>query len=342
MPITETPPDSSTPPPAREEQPARISAGRYGELDHHELVRLLDTIEDERARGRFRESLYISMFVWIIVVWVLFYGPRYLWHAPQVKDPFSAIKEHELTQLQLPIQPKLAPTPASKPAPRPTVDNKTLERLKAMEPKIQPTPQPPAPAPAQTPPMTATNNPPNLPTPAPTPTPRPAAPLADAPSALRPNFNNSTSASNSIQNAINGAARDHSGGVGNIPGNRPGRGPLNLGGYEILSDTQGVDFTAYLRRLLGDVKRNWDPLIPPEAGPPLYKQGETWIRFSINPDGSIRDMHLDGSTHDEAINKSCWGSIISEGQFPPLPTQFHGPYFELRLHYLVNKGWTTE
>ena len=36
-------------------QPLRIRTGRFGELEEHELVRLLDTIEDERARARFRE-----------------------------------------------------------------------------------------------------------------------------------------------------------------------------------------------------------------------------------------------------------------------------------------------
>ena len=106
-----------------------------------------------------------------------------------------------------------------------------------------------------------------------------------------------------------------------------------------MSDTQNVDFNPYLRRILGDIKRNWDPLIPTEAEAPLYKQGESYIRFTILPDGTIKDasMHLDGSTHDEAINRSCWGSITSEGQFPPLPKDFHGPEFELRIHFLVNK-----
>ena len=34
--------------------PVRIRTNRYGELEEHELIRLLDTIEDERARARFR------------------------------------------------------------------------------------------------------------------------------------------------------------------------------------------------------------------------------------------------------------------------------------------------
>ena len=47
-------------------------------------------------------------------------------------------------------------------------------------------------------------------------------------------------------------------------------------------------------------------------------------QLSGNPlGGTIADMHLDGSSHDVAIDKSCWGSITREGQFPPLPRLFH-------------------
>ena len=44
-------------------------------------------------------------------------------------------------------------------------------------------------------------------------------------------------------------------------------------------------------------QRNWIPLIPEEARPPLNKQGETLIRFTILPDGRISPadgMNLDG------------------------------------------------
>ena len=109
------------------------------------------------------------------------------------------------------------------------------------------------------------------------------------------------------------------------------------GGVEVLSDMQGVNFDPYIRRLIADIYRNWLPLIPEECRPPLSKQGETLVRFTILPDGRIGAMHLDGSTHDDAINRAAWGSITSEGQFPPLPSQFHGPNLELRLHYYVNK-----
>jgi outer membrane biosynthesis protein TonB len=156
---------------------------------------------------------------------------------------------------------------------------------------------------------------------------------------MQPNFGRPTSPGDNIRNALNDAAHSRGGDTGSP---RPSRhsGPLNLGGVEVLSDTQNVDFNPYLRRILGDIKRNWDPLIPAEAQSPLFKQGESYIRFTILPDGTIKDasMHLDGSTHDEAINRSCWGAITSEGQFPPLPKDFHGPEFVLRIHFLVNRG----
>jgi outer membrane biosynthesis protein TonB len=159
--------------------------------------------------------------------------------------------------------------------------------------------------------------------------------VADAPTA-QPNAGRSPFASNSLpQNPGAGSRGQSSYSFANA-----GRsGPQKFGGVDILSDTQGVDFDPYLRRLLGDIKRNWEPLLPPEAGSPLFKQGETYIRFTILPDGSIKSasMHLDGSTHDVAIDKSCWNAITSEGQYPPLPKNFRGSEFELRIHFLTNK-----
>jgi outer membrane biosynthesis protein TonB len=323
-------------------QPVRIRTGRYGELDEHELVHLLDSIEDERARGRFRESIYISLFIWIAIAWIVLYGPRYLWHAPKMVLPQDVLRERELTQLNAPIFTPHVPAPR----PAPKIDNRTLEHLRSMEPPAPRTPPPTpsnAPAPAPAPSITTTAPPtpsPALPLPsAPQPARTPPPVVAEAPTphpSTRPNFNsNNSSASNSIEDAMRNAARNPGGGGS---ASRSGGGsPLNVGGVDILSDTQGVDFNPYIRRIIQDIYRNWLPLIPEEAKPPLMKQGETLVRFKILPDGRIGGMYLDGSTHDDAINRSCWGSITSEGQFPPLPSQFHGPELELRIHYFVNK-----
>jgi outer membrane biosynthesis protein TonB len=325
----------------------RIRTGRYGEINEHELIHLLDSIEDERARSRFRESIYISLFIWIAIAWLVLYGPRYLWHAPKLVTPFEVLKERELTQLNLP---QLHAPPPSVPRAQPKIDNHTLEHLRSMEPPAKAAPPPAAaaanPKIAPTPTPSITNAAPPVPAPAlplpnaPQPTPRNTPPVvAEAPTpqpSTKPNFN----LPNSPESSMNeGRGR----GEGRY-GARGGGAPLNFGGVEILSDTQNVDFNPYIRRILADIYRNWIPLIPEECKPPLSKQGEVLIRFSILPDGRIGlpngqpgGMWLDGSTHDDAINRSAWGSITSEGQFPRLPSQFHGPNLELRIHYYVNK-----
>ena len=312
--------------------PVRVRAGRYGELDTHELVQLLDSIDSEAQRARFRESIYISVFVWIVVAWFLFYGPRLLWHQPQLISPTDILKQRELTQLTDPAL-HLPHAPVMKP----TIDSKTMEHLKT-EAARRPAPAAPRPAepnaPAPAPAATA-------PPPPPPPAPQPHAPvpnIPDAPSAppTRPNFGSTPSVSQAMKDALNAPRGggvdfgDHSSHSGR------GSSPLNLGGAEVLSDTQGVNFNPYLKRILADIYRNWLPLIPEEVQPPLSKEGQAYVRFTILPDGTIGAMYLDGSTHDQAINKSCWGSITTEGQFPPLPKEFHGPNLELRIHYIVS------
>jgi outer membrane biosynthesis protein TonB len=325
-------------PASAQNKPVVLRSSRYGELQEHELLHLLDSIEDERARSRFRESIYISLFVWMAIAWVVLYGPRYLWHAPKIVLPSDVLRDRELTVLNAPRIPHMAAPPP------PKVDTHTLEKLREdtarrMPPPPSPTEQPKIEQPAApaasaiAPPPTAA---PNIPLPS---APRPApAPIADAPTpqpSSRPNFNTgSTSASDSIQNAIRNSARGGGGDTGRSAGS-PG-GSLNTG-VDILSDTQGVDFDPYIRRILHDIYYTWLPLIPEEARPPLNKSGETLVRFRILPDGHIGGMWLDGSTHDDALNRAAWGSITGVGQFPPLPSQFHGPNLELRIHYLVNK-----
>ncbi len=330
-------------------QPLRIRTGRHGELEEHELIRLLDSIEDERARSRFRESVYISIFVWMAIALIALFGPRYLWHAPRLVLPSEVLRARELTTLTAPT----LSVPHLNAAP----DSHTLEHLRSTEPKIasprpaapapreeprpEPRPTPPSPSGLKIAPATA---PPNLPmTSAPEPQPVPRRPtppvVADAPTpqpSARPNFNTGgSSASDMIENAVRTARPGGNGGGGIRSNSR--NGDVGMGPAEILSDTQGVNFNPYLQRILREIYDQWIPLIPEEARPPLSKSGTTLIRFKINPDGSIGGVYLDGSTHDSALNRAAWGSITGVGQFPPLPSQFHGPNLELRIHYLVNE-----
>jgi outer membrane biosynthesis protein TonB len=323
--------------------PPRIRTNRYGELEAHELIHLLDTIEDERARGRFRESIYISMFIWLAIAWVLFYGPKYLWHSPQLITPTEALQQQALVQLNAPRLPHHAMSPP------PKIDRGTLAKLRAMEPKPAPTaPSPAQPAAAQPQAPVATQPTPPVPAPvlplpsAPKPVARSAEPDAPTPQpSSRPNFNTQDTAGQNMQQAMRGSQSAGSDrGVGISGGSR---GANVQGGVDILSDTQGVNFQPYLGRIIRLIYEQWLPLLPEETRPPLNKSGYTALRITIMPDGNIHvqdgvhnGLVLDSSSHDEALDRAAWGSVTGVGQFPPLPKQFHGPNLELRIHYLVN------
>ena len=341
MPSLETPPNAAPP-----NQPVKVRTGRFGELEEHELIHLLDSLDDERSKARFREAIYLSVIIYLAIAWFLFYGPRVLFHQPRLISPVDVLKERDkqLTFLETPKDlSKLTPKPTKtlsdqnrvQQTVHPTLDKKTLQQLEAMRRAGTPAAPAPAPAPAAQPaPARPAPQQPPPPTPAPT---QQALVEAPKPAPTRPNFGNpNQTAGDAIRQAAQDAARDHGSG-GDYGQNAPvAHQGLNTG-VEVLSDTQGVDFGPYLRRILGDIKRTWIPQIPEEARPPLNKQGETLIRFTILPDGRIGAMALDASSQDTAIDRACWGGITGVGQFPPLPANFKGPNLELRIDFLTNK-----
>lgn len=345
MPSLDTPPSSAPPNP-----PIKVRTGRFGELEEHELIHLLDALDDERSKARFRESIYISILVYVAIGWFLFYGPRVLFHQPRLINPVDVLKDRDkqLTFLNTPkdlaksLPPKSSKVISDKDRTQqtthPTLDKKTLQQLQAMRKAGAPAPPAPAPAARPAPP------PPQQQQPAPTPLPQhppqqPQQALADAPrpAPTKPSFSTpNQSAGDFVRQAAEQAAHEHGQG-GDYGQNAPVAHQGANTGVEVLSDTLGVDFGPYLRRILGDIRRTWIPLIPEEARPPLNKQGETLIRFTIMPDGRIAAMNLDGSSQDTAIDRAAWGGITGVGQFPPLPPGFKGPNLELRIDFLVNK-----
>jgi hypothetical protein len=65
------------------------------------------------------------------------------------------------------------------------------------------------------------------------------------------------------------------------------------GDIEILSDTVGVDFAPYMKRLRYTVHSHWKELIPDVALPPLRKSGVVKIEFAIETRPGTR--HEDGA-----------------------------------------------
>lgn len=106
-----------------------------------------------------------------------------------------------------------------------------------------------------------------------------------------------------------------------------------LGAIDILSDTQGVDFGPYLKDILPIVKKNWYTLIPESAA---MKKGKLAIEFAIKKDGHVAGMKLVASSGDVALDRPAWGSITASDPFPPLPSDFKGPYLALRSRFYYN------
>jgi TonB family protein len=314
--------------------PIKLRIGRFGELEEHELIHLIDSLDDERSRARFRESIYISIFIWICIAWFLFYGPRVLFHQPQYRDPIALLKQHdkeELTYLNPPTVPKIRP-------PAPVLNQKLIQQLQRQAREAPPTPQPPAPqAPPPSQEMARTTTPP-IPMPAmplpsaPKPSPSVEAPLPSAPRPSPSIAQNSQSAHSAIEDAMRGALGRRSGAEVGAPGTG---GPLQAG-TQILSDIGDWDPSAYMRRLHDDIQRNWDPLIPQEVQAPLMKKGIVGIRFIILRDGQIGDIKLETASGDQSLDRAAWYAITSEGQFPPLPKEFKGPQLELRVGFFYN------
>jgi len=325
---------------AGEDKPLPIvSQSRWVDYDTHELLEMISELEDERRWARLREGIWIAILFHLALISAVTWIPKYVFKVPQVIDPIDAIKNRkDLTYLDLPpdalknVQPKMKVNPVPE---KPTViDKKMLDEMKKMTP---PAPAPaPEPAPQEAPklasPVTPPPIPPNQQSQSQVEAPRPSAVPA------RPNFAmNSENPADQLRDAMRGASRNQ-GINGGLPAGSGGlaRHPGAAGGVEVLSDTQGVDFSAWLRAWHRETERTWDPLIPDEVNPPILKAGEVMIRFRVGPDGRLLEpMYLEGRSGDVALDRAAWGALTGSN-YPPLPRDFHGPYLELRALFLYN------
>jgi hypothetical protein len=295
---------------------------------------MISDLEDERRWARLREGIWIAVLLHLALLSAVTWIPKYVFKVPQVIDPMDAIKDRkDLQYLDLPpdalrqVQPKVVIKPVpEKPA---IMDKKTLEALNKAAPPLPPTPEPAAPTAVQPPAPVQTV--PTVPQPQ-IETPRPAA----VPS--RPNFAmNSQNPAQQLQDAMKGSRNAGQGPPSNMGMGGLARHPGAGGGVEILSPTEGVDFSAWLQRWHWETQHTWDPLIPDEVNPPILKSGMVAIRFKVLPNGRLMDgsLQLEGRSGDSALDRAAWGALTGSN-YPPLPKDFHGPYLELRAYFLYN------
>jgi outer membrane biosynthesis protein TonB len=317
-----------------------VRGSRWVDYDTHELMQVISELEDERRWARLREGILWAILFHIFLLSAFTWIPRYVFKVPPVTDPFDAIKQRkDLTYLDLPpdalrqLQHPKIPKPVER---KPLIDQKMLDELKRETP----------PAPAAPPPPPAASEPQAPATPKPQPTqplpPNPQSQLdAPRPTAVpaRPNFAmESQNPSQALQDAMRSAMQNRGKGV--VP-DQPMGGlsmhPGASGGVQILSPTNGVDFSSWLARWHYETERTWDPLIPDEVNPPINKAGMVAIEFKVLPNGRLMpdSVQLVGRSGDTALDRAAWGALTGSS-YPPLPSDFHGPYLELRAYFLYN------
>ncbi len=332
----------------------------YRDFDADDFPHLLVQLQDDLARSRRREAIWLSVILHLSIIILVLNGERLLGLLPHRTVAVVPLtnRDKELTYLELPPDAqKLSQPPKNSniisdknriaTSKAPHLDPKELKRIldsaRAGTPGTNaPPPQPTqAPSPAQnagapqpqqsppaSPPQNSQNQMAKLQAP----------PVAEAP---KINFNNSLSAGSAIEQAARAALQNKSGGTygggdGGDYGLGQGQRGQVQGNLEVLSDTMGVDFGPYLARVLHDVRQNWYNVIPESARPPLMKKGKLAIEFAILKDGKIAGQRVVATSGDVALDRAAWSGIAASNPFPPLPTQFGGQYLALRFYFFYN------
>jgi outer membrane biosynthesis protein TonB len=318
---------------------------------------LLIQLQDDLARSRKREAVWISIIGHLLVIMLLWNYKlieKYMPFHMAVVVPVRPTQDNDITFLALPPDAqKLSRKPNTNALSdkdriattrRPELDLKELQ-------KILGTPPPGAPGlpgpngPPAGPPAMAQNQPPA----GQSASPRPQSEsnqtaqlqLPPRPNNVFSKYGGSMTAGSAIQQAAQAAAarRASGGGQGGYDGLGTAAHGRPYGNFEILSDTRGVDFFPYLQRIKIEIERHWYEVLPESALPPILKKGKLMIQFSIMKDGSIRGMLLVASSGDEALDRAAWGGIVGSNPLPPLPEEYirqGGTDLTLRGIFLYN------
>ena len=335
----------------------RMSASELPDLVEPDVmttgeVNLMDTPVEERISAWKRISRFVSIAAHAALILFIFVEPKIFPYRPPTADQLN-LAQNELTWANLPAlssdTPRSSPRPQSQ-SPEMRVDPRALRQAAPPEPEVAPQPERTAPSEEDsTLPSAPTPQPQQQVAPAPQPQAMPAAPEAPAPQPtnnglILPKVTSGTSpddlrergdagTSQGFQAPMPGARSRGGGGYG--PGGG-GDGPGLAGGVQMLTPTEGVDFSGYLARVLDSVKRNWYAIMPESAE--MGDRGRVVLDFKILRDGNVpgEDPEMRSSSQKEPLDRAASSAIRASSPFEPLPSEFSGPYIELRFIFLYN------
>jgi TonB family protein len=103
---------------------------------------------------------------------------------------------------------------------------------------------------------------------------------------------------------------------------------------QLLTDTQGVDFTSYLRQILQTVKRNWQAVIPESVR--LGRRGKVSVVLSIGRNGQIEKLVFADQSGVDSLDKAAVAGVSMSQPFPPLPNAFKGDKIVVQFNFAYN------
>jgi TonB family protein len=314
-------------------------------------------VEPEEKRDAKEDLLTRSLSIAFhigFIIFLIFLPKIFPPHIPTSEETLAASKELGVVYLPSDV-PSLSKAPASEPGPKVRISPKTLNRAAPPRPAEHAIEAPPASSPerppvdlpsAPTPHVPTSTNSASLPPPTDNSTSRLLLPSQPQP---KPGLNlglPSSSPDKQLQDQIRGAisrpggvtygdgsSSGVSGGTGRGGG---GHGPGAGSGMTILTDTQGVDFNSYMRRLHDIVMKNWTAVLPESYY--MGDKGIVYITFHIDRDGNIHvtEPVLERTSGKEALDRAVLAAIRTSVPFEPLPTEFKGPFIELRAAFYYN------
>lgn len=312
-----------------------------------ELHLLLGDLKDEASGYRRREATWISVVVHGLIVIALVFMPKWL---PQTALIVPAREKNSAVFLD-PHAPQVAPVKPPKTnivsdqdrraqSKTPTIDKETLRKLADSRAPGPPKPSTPSQQPqAEAQAMPAPQSPPQATQPAPPPPPQTTETAKLEAPVPKQNPFAISSAGSAVDRAIHAAANDHPGGHETFGGDRgSGVRPKteHRGSMDILSDTMGVDFGPYMKRLHVTVEDHWFPLIPEVALPPMMKKGRVVIEFSIMKNGTIQGLQIVSSSGDIALDRAAYGALMNAVPLPRLPLEYAGDFLRIRAAFYYN------
>jgi TonB family protein len=313
-----------------------------------EVNLMAQPVEEKSSKWNTLARIGSIAFHFAVLLLILF-GPRM---APQPNQ--AEFDRNNITDLYMPNDVhnllKAPPAPARPKTPQMRVDPRLLRQLappRAAQPAPTPEPEHAAPTPPKPVPSAPMPQPRTQP-PQDSPILQPTQPPPDAPksSLVLPHFSPGKALQENLHEALKeggtpgvqfeGPVGPAGGGLGR-GGGGGGGGQGDMGGaLQMLTPTEGVDFSTYLSRVLASVKRNWYAVMPESAL--LGDRGRVVLQFRIMRNGVVPEAEpsMVGSSGKDPLDRAAVSSIRASTPFEPLPSAFSGPYIELRFIFLYN------